>query len=194
MLTQPLLNARHSDREFWFAGVANDVFVRQLEPTDRTISHTRLALVEREQQTVDDRLQEEIAKFKRIASRFSMHLNDDLRHRLIAQFTMLLDPDEWDDEEPLPSEASENSLFRALAFMKPRMRPALGLAGANIIGMWSDDTSSITLEFQPADRVRWFIRIKLDDQVDTAAGTTTVTSLPNILEGFGLRDTMNGPK
>ena len=121
-----------------------------------------------------------------------MHLGDEIRQRVVAQFTMLLIPDDWDEEDALPSDASERTLLRALAFLKPSVRPALGLAGQNLLAMWTNDHVSLTLEFQAADRIRWFIRNTQGDQTDTAAGVTNAPSLPNILQGFGVGGVLNG--
>lgn len=192
MLTQPILNSRHSDRNFWFSGVANDQFATSLERQDRTLSHARLILVELQEPSVAERLRAEVAQFKRLTSKFSMHLDDEVRRRLVAQFAMLLDADDWDEAEPLPSMSSQLTLLRAVTFLRPRVRPSLGLAGPNLLAMWGDKSTALTLEFQAEDRVRWFMRIEGADQVDTAAGTASVLSLPNILKGVGVAGALDG--
>jgi hypothetical protein len=112
------------------------------------------------------------------------HLNPGERSRLFKHLDSLLDSENWDSADALPTEASFITLLRMVLFLGGR-QPALGItSGGNFIATWTEGDDRLTIECKPEDRVRWVLVQKLDGQRESAAGETTAKRLPEVLSPY----------
>lgn len=131
--------------------------------------------------------------FKNHVSHYAMYFSSEFRIRLLKQIDVLFDEDEWDEDDALPSENSFKALLRGLVLLKPLHRPALGLSSeGNILAMWSNETSKVSLEFIAGDLIRWSGTLSVAGPPDQIASRTATIRLGEALSGFGLRGLIDG--
>lgn len=119
---------------------------------------------------------------KAMVSEFSMHLPVALRTGILAQSNMVMDPEDWEDDDPLPSLDSYRTMLRGLVAISPQARPnmAISHAGSFVAG-WFREKSKVVLDFQPNDRCRWLVVYQDDDQVSRAGGDESVSRLAEVI-------------
>lgn len=135
--------------------------------------------------SIDGRLEEKRAAFKRIAASVGMHLHPDWRARLFAKLDALMDPDEWDPEFTMPSEQSFSTFLRMIIYLHPTKRPGLGLsANGNFLASWSKAEDRVVIESLADDEVRWVISRCSGDLRESAAGKTKIYRIPDVIHPY----------
>lgn len=136
-------------------------------------------------ENIEEMLYEARAKCKVKISQIAMHLKDEWRLGLYKQLDSLMDFENWDDDDLPVSLESFSTFLRAMAYMKPEMRPGLGASvDGNLIGAWTEGKSRLTVEFKKNDKVRWVLSQYIDDERESAAGETDSRRLRNNLSPY----------
>jgi hypothetical protein len=136
--------------------------------------------------SLDERLYDTLAAFKVYTSTVAMHLSNGWRLRLFRQLDNLLSSIDWVEEDTPPLIGSFVTYLRILLSVKPSRQPGLAATSdGNLIASWTTRNGDrLTLECQPADRVRWIVSRELDGTLETAAGITDIRRLPEILAPY----------
>lgn len=125
------------------------------------------------------------AALKVAVSEVSMHLPQDWRKRLFEKIDHLHEPDDWEDSDHTADMASFKTFLRTVLQQGPMKRMSLGISDkGNILAGWIHDKDSLSLAFLTDDRIRWSIVRHIDGEIESAAGTTTLTRLPKVLEPY----------
>jgi hypothetical protein len=97
----------------------------------------------------------------------------------------LLDVDEWDFSDEMPSVASFKTFLRMIIHNKVSKRPSLGAtADGKIIGSWRDGEDRLVVECLPNDHVRWVGSRRIHGERISAAGTSPVSFLRTALQPY----------
>lgn len=195
MLASPAL--RFSDQAYSSFSSVGDAFSHL--PYASKSSHTtdsedlRPVAVAGAAQTVEKCLALKRSSLKSLFRGYAMYFDAGFCAQMLKQIDVLLDYDEWMDGDKLPSENSFRALLRGIVHLKPQKRPALGLtSGGNMLAMWSNETSKVSLEFIPGDLITWTATRRVSGPADQMASRTATVRLPAALEGFGVRDAIDG--
>jgi hypothetical protein len=133
--------------------------------------------------SLEEKLYDALARTKVLTSAVAMHLDRIWRIKLFRQLDALHDLAEWEPRDTPIQEASFATFLRTMIALNPDRRPGLGLTSAgHLIGAWTADRDRLTLEFLPNGHVRWLLSCYDDDQVERAAGETSVGRLSAVLE------------
>lgn len=136
-------------------------------------------------ETLEKRMFDTRMALKIKASPVAMHLGREWLNKLFAQIDALLDPDEWDPADSVPSTESFATFLRMVVFLSPRRRPSLGATSdGNIVAVWVNDAGRLTIECRDSDVVRWGLFINRDGSSDSAVGTTSISRLPEVLSPY----------
>jgi hypothetical protein len=143
--------------------------------------------------TLEEELFARLAAAQRELSLVAMHLTADFRHGALCQLRQLLDIETWDKDDAHLDIASFRSFARAMAVLRPGVRPMLGLSSrGHTLAMWGSETMRLSFEHLAQDEVRWSIYLKDEDGRDVAAGTTSISRISRILDAHGVRELLNG--
>ena len=106
-------------------------------------------------------------------STIAMHLDAAWRAGLFRQLDSLLDAEDWDFSDKLPTLESFRTFLRMILAFGPVRRPSLGAtATGEIIAAWSKDGDRLTIECLAGDQVRWVVNRTVDGRRISAAGKT----------------------
>lgn len=121
-----------------------------------------------------------------VLSQLSMHFERDLRLSLARRLKLLLNEENWDDEEQLPSQNAFLTLLRCMLVMGAKASPSIGSNGrGSLSATWIAGGNRITLECGDRDKVSFVLSRKLGDApTEQAAGHTTVERLAEILAPY----------
>lgn len=132
----------------------------------------------------DERIYDRRAALKIKTAEIAMHLDEAWRAGLFKSLDRLLDAEEWDLSDELPSDASYRTFLRMIIFLGKIRRPSLGATSdGNIIAGWMHERDRLVMECLPNDMVRWSLT-KFGDFPESAAGITTVNRLPSVLQPY----------
>jgi hypothetical protein len=135
--------------------------------------------------TIEGRLAEKRAAFKRVAASVAMHLDPDWRNRLFAKLDSLIDPEEWDQDFDMPSEQSFSTFLRMIIYLHPTKRPGLGLsAKGHFLASWSKLEDRIVIECLANDDVRWVLSRAVGDLRESGAGKTKIYRIPDVIHPY----------
>ena len=119
---------------------------------------------------------------KMITSEVSMHLDRDWRSGLFRQLDDLLNPDEWELGDEMPSVASFRTFLRMIIHNKPSRRPGLGATvDGNIVAAWTMERDRLTVECLPTDRLRWSLVRYVGDERISSANSCPAAMLRDLL-------------
>src|SRR5260221_2404322 len=123
-----------------------------------------------------------LVELKVETSRIAMHLETAWRSGLFRQLDGLLDVENWETSDTLPTTASYLTFLRLLVLLGKPRRPGLGATDSgNIIASWTVAENRLTIECQPGDRVRWIIVRFLEGGKISTAGRSASTQLVELL-------------
>lgn len=143
--------------------------------------------------SLEEQLAVTLASAQRELSLVSMYLTPEFRAGTMRQVTNLLSPTSWDEEESLLNLESFRSFARAMAVLRPNVRPMLGLSPkGNLLALWGSEVSRLSFEHLAGDGVKWFVHSRTHDDHDIAAGTTLVGRISRILDAHGLDPLLYG--
>ncbi|MCV9942973.1 hypothetical protein [Rhizobium sp. BT-175] len=134
---------------------------------------------------LDQRLYDSGAVFKILASQVSMHLGLPWIQKLFSQIDGLLDVDEWDPRDPVPSQETVRTFIRMLLILKVQRKPGLGVSNAgNLIAAWTAGANRLTVECFARDRVRWVVSRDVNGETERAAGEGRLERLRDFLTPY----------
>lgn len=135
--------------------------------------------------SIEEQLYDALANFKIRAATIAMHLDRDSRTRLFRQLDNLLDSESWDREDLPPTLASFSTFLRLLILLRPVKRPGIGAThDGHLIAMWTSGTDRLTIECLAGDIVRWNLSVRIDEEVERAAGVTPLPRLSQVLQPY----------
>jgi len=124
-------------------------------------------------------------ELKEALAEIAMYLAADWRSGLFRQIDSLLDEDEWQPADKLPSLASFQTFRRMIMMLGRPRRPGLGCTDrGDIIATWYVGPDRLTIECRTKDEVRWALSRARPEGIDTAAGTSKITRLRAILAAY----------
>jgi hypothetical protein len=125
------------------------------------------------------------AALKIAASEVSMHLPKEWRKQLFEKIDDLHEPDDWEDSDRLADVASFKTFLRTVLQQGPMKRMSLGISDdGQILAGWKRDKDSLSLAFLADDRIRWSVVRHIDGEIESAAGTTTLGRLREVLRPY----------
>jgi len=135
--------------------------------------------------STEEMLFDSLVEAKVYTSLVAMRMDKEWRKKLYRQLDSLLDIDEWDGEdEPLHKE-SFATFLKSMFLIMPKRRPGLGLShGGNLIGMWTEPDSLLTMEFLAGDLVRLVLSRNQNGIRERAALDTEVVRLLDVLKPY----------
>jgi hypothetical protein len=119
-----------------------------------------------------------LADAKVWTGKIAMHLDREARDRYFKQLDQLHDCEEWvDGDLPLQLD-SYKGFIRFMFLARGAAKPSLALSSkGRLLAVWRADTDRLTVEFLSGDSVDWVVSHKVGDQIERAAGSTTITRL-----------------
>jgi hypothetical protein len=119
-----------------------------------------------------------------LISKLTMHIDPAWRLALFRQLDQIIDVPSWDDDEPLPSMQSMETLMRAIIFFPFKKGPGLGLFNGLFLASWTNADASLTIECRPNDRIRWVFSHLQDGDREAASGSTSLRRLDTVLSPY----------
>ena len=136
-------------------------------------------------ETPESQVYDRLVALKVATSEIAMHLEGAWRAGLFRQLDNLIDVEEWDFSDTLPTDLSYRTFLRMIVFLGNVKRPALGATSdGNILAGWKSGRDVLTVECQPHDDVRYVLSKSTNEIFETAAGRTTTTRLPDVLSAY----------
>lgn len=135
--------------------------------------------------TPEERLFDLRSKFKMAVSRVSMHLPTGWRDRIFSQIDSLLDPEEWDFFDTLPTEDCFNTFLRLLLILKPTRLPGIGIANDGIlVAAWTVGVNRLTIQCLENDSIKLALARFDDNHIERAAIDTYIDRVAEILRPY----------
>ena len=137
-----------------------------------------------------DPLAARLHDFQTLMSKVSMHFGPKFSVELNRQLISLLDSEQWEEDDVLPSVQSFKTFYRALVFLEVEKRPGLGVGiDGSMVAAWTIGANRLTLECKKGDAVHWVLSRSNNLEVpEKAAGITIVTRLHAVLEPYSPND------
>lgn len=119
-------------------------------------------------------------------SLFASHLTSGWRAGLFGDLDRILDSEEWEFADRLPSVESFTTFMRLVTYLQKVRRPGLGVTPAGmVVAMWADGQASLSIECLPDDHVRWVLSYPgTQGKRERVAGRTDTRKLPKALNAF----------
>lgn len=125
------------------------------------------------------------AALKMAAAEVSMHLPADWRRKLFDKIDDLHEPEDWDDADRMADVTSFRTFLRTVLRLGAMKKMSIGISDdGHILAGWRRGKDSLSLAFLPGDRIRWSIVEHVEGNTDSAAGTTTLERLPQVLKPY----------
>jgi hypothetical protein len=172
-------------------GSANSTAIRQalsgftLPRSPGAITRSRLGQHPPTKAPLEERLYNALAACKIRTATVAMHLDPEWRIRFFRQLDNLMDIDNWEKDDLPVTDASFATLLRMLLYIKPKLRPGIGVTNdGNIIAAWTAGKNRLTIECRAADEVRWVVVIYNDEERESGAGETQLPRLMHVLAPY----------
>lgn len=165
----------------------NTIFeaIRTSQQVLKPVTVTQTAPITDDDAKLQAALQDSRSSFKVLVSRVSMHLGIEWLQKLFSQIDSLLDVDEWDSSDPVPSAETARTFIRLLLAMKVSRKPGLGVSNSgNLVAAWTTGPNRLTVECLPHDRVRWVLARVIEGETERAAGDGKIERLREILAPY----------
>lgn len=119
-------------------------------------------------------------------SKLSMYFDRDLRLSLARRLKLLLNEDNWDDDDKFPSEQAFLTLLRCMLVLGAETSPSIGTNGrGSLSATWVSEGNRITLECAERDKVSFVLTRRFGDAPpERAAGHTNVDRLVEVLAPY----------
>lgn len=135
--------------------------------------------------SLEEALFDQRVALKLVGADFSAHLDQVWRAGLFRQLDNLLDAEEWDLSDKMPSPESFRTFLRMIVHNKPARRPGLAATSdGKIIATWTEGRDRLTIECLPDDTLRWVLTKYVDGERLSSANTAPVRRLREILAPF----------
>lgn len=141
----------------------------------------------------EDQVFDRLVQLKVSTSKIAMHLDNAWRAGLFRQLDGLLDAEDWDFSDQLPSVASFRTFLRMIIAFGSARRPSLGATSTGeIVAAWSKDGDRLTIECLANDQIRWVMSRTIDGRKVSAAGKTFADSVLRELAPYDPRSLLDG--
>lgn len=137
--------------------------------------------------TTEEKLIESNVIFAKEVYARSAYISQEWREKLCLQYGSLVDPEEWDSRDVVPTKESIVTFLRALVFLEPCRRPGMGATSAgNLVATWKQGEWGISLECRSNDVVKWTI-ITSPALPGVGTGIARTVDLPKIYSTCGIK-------
>ena len=144
------------------------------------------ARVARANRTDAESIFDRLAALKIATSNVSMHLEDAWRAGVFRELDGLLDPEEWDLTDEMPSVGSFNTFLRMVIHNRVRRRPGIGATSdGRIVAGWTAGQDRLTVQCLADDKVRWVLFKHVDGERVSNAGTSPAHLFRAYLAPYG---------
>jgi hypothetical protein len=128
--------------------------------------------------SLGERVFSALADAKIWTSKVAMHLDREARDRYFRQLDLLHDCDEWfGDEQPLLLN-SYKGFIRFMLKDGGTSKPSLAMSPkGRLIAVWQNGSDRLSIEFEEQDHAQWVVRRQLENNVERAAGSTTLARI-----------------
>lgn len=141
----------------------------------------------------EEQIFDRLVAFKVSTSQLAMHLHEAWRGGLFNQLDDLLDANDWDFEDRLPTVASFKTFLRMIIALGEIRRPSLGAtSNGDIIAAWQHEKDRLTVECLPNDQIRWVVRRTLRGERVTVAGKNSSSLLLEVLAPYNVGEMFGG--
>lgn len=135
--------------------------------------------------TTEYRLGAKLIAMKQVLMPVSMYFDTAWRKELIEKLDRFHDPEEWEDDQQMPSEGSFATFLRTIIYLHPTKRPGLGLSvHGHFLASWRRGTDRIVIEFLPNDELKWVLSQTVDGLRESGAGMNQIHRLPDLIAGY----------
>lgn len=129
-----------------------------------------------------ERAFDQLVTLKLATANYSMHLQNAWRTGLFKQLDRLLDEDEWDFSDEMPSEGSFKTFLRLIIHNQVKLMPGIGATSdGKIIAAWTSGKDRLTVECLADDTVRWVLATYENGRRISSASTGPVSALRKYL-------------
>lgn len=131
---------------------------------------------------VDRKLFDARALFKVFLSRVAMHLDRKSLRILHNCIDSVLDEEEWDPDDKIPTENSFRTLIRMLLLLKVAHWPGLGVSNSGtVVASWANGPNRLTIDCLENDWVRFVIAAPSGDRTERTASECHIQRLTTLL-------------
>lgn len=191
MLANAILVSRFTDVSL-ISTLADQQLQRPREPFSLSAGQP-LEIANDNPRSVEDELMTRMGAAQQELSLVSMHLDAEFRRGTLRQLNQLLNPATWDEDDSYLDLGSFRSFARAMAALRPSVRPMLGLSErGHLLAMWGHGSARLSFEHLANDQLRWSIFSENAEGSDVAAGITSVGRVAQIIGGHGLGELLYG--
>lgn len=157
----------------------------RLDSLGLTVKPTKLMSPDSGSKPLAEQLFDVLSDVKVMTAQVAMHLDHDWQTGLFQQLDMLLEVEEWhEDDKPLQA-GSYATFLRMILAHGPMRRPGFGIShDGNLIGAWTNGSDRLTLEFLTGDMVRWVLSCEIDGELERAAGNNPVWRMEAVLHPY----------
>lgn len=139
--------------------------------------------------SIEEALFQNRARLKIMTSQVAMHLSEAVRGWLFSQLDWLLSPDSWHEDDILVRADSFFTFLRLLIFYRKVKFGSLGVSNAgHLLAAWLAEDHRLTMEFLPADQVRWAVSRGQGEARERAVGQCTVRRVSQVLMPYNARE------
>ena len=125
------------------------------------------------------------AEVKILMSQVAMHVDQKWRDILFRQIDNLHNIDDWYEDDLPINKGSFSSFIKGMLSINPANHPDIGLTHEGyVIAVWAKNGTRLVTEFKPNDRVKWLVSRLVDDEVERAAGETSILRLLSCLAPY----------
>lgn len=117
-----------------------------------------------------EQLQLKLLHLKQLTSSVVVYLPKGWRERLFSRLDQILSPEDWDEDNKLPSDGSFSTLLRLMIFLNPTKFPAIGLSSQGTFATaWKRMDARLVVECIGTDEVRWIVSQSTAGRHESAA-------------------------
>ena len=121
----------------------------------------------------EERLFDVRVELKKATATYAMHLADDVRAKIFAEFDYLLEHGAWDMEDVLPTVFSYRQFLKWLVYTSDRSWSSFGVGDdGSLLIAWKRSDSLMTASF--GQRVRWTQEFYAEGERQLASGNYTL--------------------
>jgi hypothetical protein len=136
-------------------------------------------------QNIGEQLRFKTASFKRLTAAVAMYLHPEWRARLFARLDALLNVEDWDSTQQLPSEQSFSTFLRMIIYLHPTRRPGIGITpNGHFAAAWTRGADRMVIECVGNDEVRWVLSREHDGEFESGAGRVSIHRIPDVTAGY----------
>lgn len=150
-----------------------------------TVSPKKLMSISSGTKSLAEQLFDVLSDIKVMTSQVAMYLEHGWRTMLFQRLDVLLDVEDWHEDDKLLQAGSYATFLRMVLAHGPMRRPGFGVShDGNLIGAWTSGSDRLTLEFLLGDMIRWVLSCEIEGELERAAGISPVWRMQEVLHPY----------